>query len=124
MSLKARLEAEIAADGPIDVAAFMNRCLHDPQDGYYATRPAIGERGDFVTAPQVSQMFGELIGLWLIEAWRGLGSPGRVILAEAGPGDGTLMADVLRASRLDPAFRAAARLWLIETSDAAATGAG
>ena len=56
MSLKDRLAAEIAADGPIDVAAFMTRCLHDPADGYYATRPAIGEAGDFITAPQVSQM--------------------------------------------------------------------
>jgi SAM-dependent MidA family methyltransferase len=116
MSLKDRLRAEIAAAGPIDVAAFMARCLHDPQDGYYATRPALGERGDFITAPLVSQMFGELIGLWLIETWRGLGAPPRFVLAEAGPGDGALMADVLRAARLDPAFGAAAELWLIEVS--------
>ena len=58
MSLKARLEAEIAQAGPISVAAFMTRCLHDPRDGYYATRPALGEAGDFITAPLVSQMFG------------------------------------------------------------------
>src|ERR1700679_1400039 len=116
MTLKARLAAEIAADGPIDVASFMMRCLHDPLDGYYATRPALGERGDFITAPLVSQMFGELIGLWLIEAWRGLGAPARVILAEAGPGDGTLMSDILRAARLAPAFLAGAELWLVETS--------
>ncbi|HEY1425772.1 MAG TPA: SAM-dependent methyltransferase [Caulobacteraceae bacterium] len=116
MSLKARLEAEIAAGGPIDVAAFMTRCLFDPLDGYYATRPALGERGDFITAPMVSQMFGELIGLWLVETWRGLGAPPRFVLAEAGPGDGTLMADVLRAARLEPAFAAAAELWLIEPS--------
>lgn len=116
MSLKDRLKAEIAAAGPIDVAAFMARCLHDPEHGYYATRPALGERGDFVTAPLVSQMFGELIGLWLVETWRGLGAPPRFILAEAGPGDGTLMADVLRAARLEPAFGAAAELWLIEPS--------
>src|SRR5277367_3405452 len=116
MSLKARLAAEIAADGPIDMATFMMRCLHDPADGYYATRPALGEAGDFITAPLVSQMFGELIGLWLIEAWRGLGSPARFVLAEAGPGDGTLMSDVLRAGRLDPEFRAAAKVWLLESS--------
>jgi NADH dehydrogenase [ubiquinone] 1 alpha subcomplex assembly factor 7 len=116
MSLKARLVAEIAADGPISVADYMTRCLHDPRDGYYATRPALGARGDFITAPLVSQMFGELIGLWLIEAWRGLGAPGRVVLAEAGPGDGTLMSDILRAARLAPAFLAAAELWLVETS--------
>jgi SAM-dependent MidA family methyltransferase len=116
MTLKARLAAEIAADGPIDIAAFMARCLHDPLDGYYATRPALGARGDFITAPLVSQMFGELIGLWLIEAWRGLGAPARFVLAEAGPGDGTLMSDLLRAARLDRAFLAAAELWLVETS--------
>jgi SAM-dependent MidA family methyltransferase len=117
MSLKARLAAEIAAEGPIDVAAFMLRCLHDPLDGYYATRPALGARGDFITAPLVSQMFGELIGLWLVETWRGLGAPPRMILAEAGPGDGTLMSDVLRAARVDPRFLAAAELWLIEASE-------
>jgi NADH dehydrogenase [ubiquinone] 1 alpha subcomplex assembly factor 7 len=116
MSLKARLQAEIAADGPISVADYMTRCLHDPLDGYYATRPALGEQGDFITAPLVSQMFGELIGLWLIEAWRGLGAPPRVILAEAGAGDGTLISDVLRAARLAPAFLAAAELWLVEIS--------
>jgi NADH dehydrogenase [ubiquinone] 1 alpha subcomplex assembly factor 7 len=116
MSLKHRLAAEIAAEGPIDIAAFMTRCLHDPLDGYYATRPALGERGDFVTAPLVSQMFGELIGLWLVETWRGIGAPARFVLAEAGPGDGALMADLLRAARLDPAFLRAAELWLVEVS--------
>ncbi len=116
MSLKSRLEAEIAASGPIGIDAFMTRCLHDPIDGYYTTRPALGEAGDFITAPIVSQMFGELIGLWLVETWRGLGAPSPFILCEAGPGDGTLMADVLRAARLAPAFLGAARLWLVETS--------
>jgi SAM-dependent MidA family methyltransferase len=117
MSLKARLAAEIAASGPIGVADYMLRCLHDPVDGYYATRPALGERGDFITAPLVSQMFGELVGLWLAETWRGMGKPPRVILAEAGPGDGTLMSDILRAARLAPTFVAACEIWLIETSE-------
>jgi len=116
MSLKERLAAEIAAGGPISIAEYMTRCLHDPQDGYYATRPAIGAAGDFITAPQVSQMFGELIGVWLMETWRGIGAPPRVLLAEAGPGDGTLMADILRVARMAPAFLAACELWLIETS--------
>ena len=116
MSLKSRLEAEIGATGPIGIDAFMTRCLHDPIDGYYATRPAIGEAGDFVTAPMVSQMFGELIGLWLVETWRGLGAPNPFLLCEAGPGDGTLMDDALRAARLAPEFLAATRLWLVETS--------
>jgi len=116
MTLKARLEAEIAASGPMGVDAFMTRCLHDPLDGYYATRPALGEAGDFLTAPLISQMFGELIGLWLVETWRGMGAPDRVLLCEAGPGDGTLMSDALRAARLAPDFLAAADLWLVETS--------
>ena len=115
-SLKDRLKAEIAASGPISVADYMLRCLHDPQDGYYATRPALGAEGDFLTAPLVSQMFGELIGLWAVETWTRMGRPARFVLAEMGPGDGTLMSDMLRAARLAPGFLAAAELWLIETS--------
>jgi NADH dehydrogenase [ubiquinone] 1 alpha subcomplex assembly factor 7 len=116
MSLLERLRAEIAAAGPISVADYMNRCLHDPRDGYYATRPALGEGGDFITAPLVSQMFGELIGLWAVESWTRLGKPTPFRLVEIGPGDGTLMSDLLRAVRLAPDFLAAADLWLIETS--------
>jgi len=116
LGLKERLAAEIAAAGPMDVAAYMARCLHDPLHGYYATRPALGEAGDFITGPLVSQMFGEIVGLWLAEVWRGLGAPERVILAEAGPGDGTLMSDALRAAKLAPSFLDACELWLIETS--------
>jgi NADH dehydrogenase [ubiquinone] 1 alpha subcomplex assembly factor 7 len=116
MPLLDRIRAQIAHLGPLSVADYMDICLHDPQAGYYATRPALGEDGDFITAPLVSQMFGELIGLWAVEVWRGMGAPAPFILAEAGPGDGTLMADLLRAARLDDAFIAAAQLWLIETS--------
>ena len=97
MSLKQRLRDQIAQTGPITVAEYMVACLHDPQDGYYATRPALGEGGDFITAPLVSQMFGELLGLWTAEVWFRLGRPDRVLLVEAGPGDGTLMVDALRA---------------------------
>ena len=111
-----RLRTQIAQLGPISVADYMDICLHDPRCGYYATRPALGEHGDFITAPLVSQMFGELIGLWAVEVWRGMGAPSPFVLAEAGPGDGTLMADLLRAARLDAGFMAAANLWLIETS--------
>jgi SAM-dependent MidA family methyltransferase len=116
MNLKSRLQAQIRASGPITLAAYMHACLHDPKDGYYATRPGLGEDGDFITAPLVSQMFGELLGAWVVETWRGLGRPGQVLLAEAGPGDGALMSDMLRTARLDPAFLAAAELWLVETS--------
>ena len=116
VSLKDRLRAEIAQSGPISVADYMARCLHDPEDGYYATRPALGADGDFITAPLVSQMFGELIGLWAVETWARMGRPAAFVLAEMGPGDGTLMSDALRAARLAPEFLAAARLYLVETS--------
>jgi len=116
MPLLDRIRAQIAQLGPLSVADYMEICLHDPQAGYYATRPALGEDGDFITAPLVSQMFGELIGLWAVEVWRGMGAPNPFLLVEAGPGDGTLMADLLRAARLDPKFIAAAQLWLVETS--------
>ena len=116
MSLAERLKAQIAADGPLTVAQYMTACLHDPQDGYYAVRPRLGDGGDFITAPLISQMFGELLGLWAVEAWSRMGEPASFLLVEAGPGDGTLMSDVLRAVRLAPGFTAAARLFLIETS--------
>ncbi len=116
MRLRERLAEIIRQSGPMSVDAYMTHCLHDPQDGYYATRPAIGAGGDFITAPAISQMFGELIGLWAAECWSRLGCPARVILAEAGPGDGTLMSDVLRAARAAPDFLAAAEVWMVEVS--------
>ncbi|MBO9706751.1 MAG: class I SAM-dependent methyltransferase [Caulobacter sp.] len=116
MSLLDRLRAQIAQDGPISVPEYFTRCLHDPRDGYYANRPALGEGGDFVTAPGVSQMFGELVGLWILETWDRMGRPSPVRLVEMGPGDGTLMSDVLRAARLLPDFLAAADAWLVEVS--------
>lgn len=120
MSLLDRLKAQIAHDGPIGVPEFFTRCLHDPRDGYYATRPGLGglgdAGGDFITAPLVSQMFGELIGLWVLETWTRMGRPAPFRLVEMGPGDGTLMSDLLRAGRLEPAFLAAAEVWLVEVS--------
>ncbi|MGV8929050.1 MAG: class I SAM-dependent methyltransferase [Brevundimonas sp.] len=116
MSLRDRLAREIALTGPMTVADYVTRCLHDPEGGYYATRPALGATGDFITAPMISQMFGELIGLWAVELWHRLGAPERVRLVEVGPGDGTLMADALRAARLDPEFLRAVDLILIEPS--------
>jgi len=116
MSLLDRLKAQIAQDGPIGVPEFFTRCLHDPRDGYYALRPDLGAGGDFITAPLVSQMFGELIGLWVLETWTRMGRPSPVRLVEMGPGDGTLMSDLLRAGKLDPEFLAAAQVWLVEVS--------
>lgn len=116
MSLEAKLRAEIAAGGPLTVAQYMTACLWDSQWGYYATRPQLGADGDFVTAPMVSQMFGELIGLWMARTWEALGRPRRVRLVEVGPGDGTLFSDLLRAARVLPGFLDAADLWLVEVS--------
>jgi SAM-dependent MidA family methyltransferase len=115
-SLQHRLAAQIAQTGPLTVAQYMTACLHDPQGGYYATRPALGEAGDFITAPLVSQMFGELIGIWAASAWRLIGEPEAFRLVEMGPGDGTLMEDLLRAGRALPGFLEAADVWLVETS--------
>ncbi|MFT4956080.1 MAG: NADH dehydrogenase [ubiquinone] 1 alpha subcomplex assembly factor 7 [Brevundimonas sp.] len=116
MALIDRLRREIALTGPMTVADYVTRCLHDPEGGYYAARPNLGARGDFITAPLVSQMFGELIGLWAVEVWTRLGAPDRFRLVEVGPGDGTLMDDALRAARLAPAFLEACDLLLIEPS--------
>ncbi|HUA53275.1 MAG TPA: SAM-dependent methyltransferase [Candidatus Sulfotelmatobacter sp.] len=117
--LERMIRAEIAASGPMDVAEFMARALGDPVHGYYRTRDPLGAKGDFITAPEVSQMFGELIGLWCAETWQRLGAPTPVHLVELGPGRGTLMADALRATaRAAPAFRAALDLHLVETSPA------
>ncbi|MES2724654.1 MAG: class I SAM-dependent methyltransferase [Pseudomonadota bacterium] len=116
MGLRDRLIAQVRESGPMSVAQYMTACLHDPQDGYYATRPALGADGDFITAPLVSQMFGELIGLWAVACWQAMGRPSPFRLVEMGPGDGTLMDDMLRAARLAPDFVAAGDVWLVETS--------
>ena len=116
--LDRRLAARIARHGPMTVAEFMGRVLTDPQQGYYMSGDPFGARGDFVTAPEISQMFGELLGLWCAETWQRLGAPDPVLLVELGPGRGTLMADALRAAGALPAFRQALRLHLVEISPA------
>lgn len=116
MNLEERLKARILAEGPISVADYMTACLHDPRDGYYTVRPSLGPEGDFITAPLVSQMFGEFMGLWAVAVWQGLGAPARFRLVEVGPGDGALMDDALRAASLLPAFLDAAELVLVEPS--------
>lgn len=113
-TLKDRLIAMIQASGPLSIAAYMELCLHDRQHGYYATRPGLGR--DFITAPEISQVFGELLGLWAAHEWQQLGSPARVSLVEIGPGRGTLMTDALRAAAAVPGFAAAAELHFIEPS--------
>lgn len=108
----------IRATGPIPLDRYMALALGHPVHGYYVTRDPLGRAGDFVTAPEVSQMFGEMIGLWAAETWRLMGAPDPVRLVEFGPGRGTLAADALRAAAALPAFRAAITLHLVETSPA------
>ncbi|MEC3859885.1 SAM-dependent methyltransferase [Mesobacterium sp. TK19101] len=112
------LRAQIAASGPLTVAQYMATCLLHPEHGYYTTAQPFGAAGDFVTAPEISQMFGELIGLSLAQAWLDQGAPTPFVLAEPGPGRGTLMADILRATARVPGFHAAARIVLVEASPA------
>ena len=111
-----RLAALISESGPIPVDQFMMMVLTDPEDGYYTQSDPIGARGDFITAPEVSQMFGELLGLWAVDSWQRLGSPARFHLVELGPGHGTLMADALRAAQVMPAFADALTLHMVEAS--------
>lgn len=106
----------IRSEGPMPVSRYMALCLGHPKHGYYITRDPFGAAGDFTTAPEISQIFGELIGLWTASAWLSLGAPAPFRLVELGPGRGTLMADMLRAGRLVPGFREAARVHLVETS--------
>src|SRR5262245_43238684 len=116
--LAARLRDRIAREGSISVHDYMEACLGDRRSGYYKTRQPIGEAGDFITAPEISQIFGELIGVWCIAVWQAMGAPSSVIVAELGPGRGTLMADALRAWRSAPEFLARVSVALIETSPA------
>jgi NADH dehydrogenase [ubiquinone] 1 alpha subcomplex assembly factor 7 len=106
----------IEEEGPISLARYMALALAHPRHGYYATRDPLGAGGDFVTAPEVSQVFGELLGAALAHHWRELGAPARVHLAELGPGRGTLMADLLRVAAAVPGFSEAAVIHLVETS--------
>lgn len=117
MTLKDHLTAMIRASGPMDVAEFMRLCLLHPTLGYYTTRTPFGVKGDFTTAPEISQMFGELIGLALAQTWMDQGAPARFSLVELGPGNGTLMADLMRATRHVPGFHTAAELYLLEASE-------
>jgi NADH dehydrogenase [ubiquinone] 1 alpha subcomplex assembly factor 7 len=115
--LALKLKDRIRRGGPIAVDRYLEACLHDPQHGYYVKRPAIGAGGDFITAPEISQMFGELIGLWCVVVWQQMGAPGAFNLIEFGPGRGTLMRDALRAMRVRPEVLAAVRVVLLDCSE-------
>ena len=114
--LSAVLAAEIEAGGPLSVARFMELALGHPTFGYYRRRDPLGAAGDFVTAPEISQTFGEILGLWLAQAWIDLGRPAPVRLVELGPGRGALLADLLRATACVPDFHTALALHLVESS--------
>lgn len=114
--LAERLVRLIAAQGPMPLPQFMGIALHDPRHGYYATREPIGAIGDFVTAPEISQIFGELLGAWLVQAWRDQGAPSPARLVELGPGRGALMGDVLRVAKRDPEFLDSIEIVLVESS--------
>jgi NADH dehydrogenase [ubiquinone] 1 alpha subcomplex assembly factor 7 len=115
-SLETRIRDAIRRDGPVPVDRFIERALLDPEHGYYRRREALGAAGDFVTAPEISQMFGEIVGLWLAQAWLDLDRPAPVQLVELGPGRGTLLADVMRVGRGAPGFVGAVTLRLVEAS--------
>src|SRR5476651_580719 len=112
-----RIARRITIAGPISVADFMAEALGHPTLGYYRRPMPLGVGGDFTTAPEISQMFGELVGAWLAERWLAIGQPKPVGLVELGPGRGTLMADALRATRGVPGFHAAIDLHLVETNE-------
>jgi SAM-dependent MidA family methyltransferase len=114
--LLAHLREIIARDGPMPLDRYMQACLGDPEHGYWQRPATIGGQGDFVTAPEISQVFGELIGLWSALAWERMGRPAPLRLVELGPGRGTLMRDALRAARALPGFRDAATVHLVEMS--------
>lgn len=115
-ALADKIIRRIRAEGPLSVAAYMAMALHDPALGYYASRRPIGAAGDFVTAPEISQVFGELVGVWCALMWERIGRPDPVVVAELGPGTGVLAADLLRAAAALPEFRRALRLYLVEAS--------
>lgn len=110
------LQRRITATGPITLADYMADCLLHPDHGYYTTGAPLGAAGDFITAPEISQMFGEMIGLALAQAWLDQGRPAPFVLAELGPGRGTLMADLWRATANVPGFHQAAQIHLLEAS--------
>lgn len=115
-ALRDEIAAIIAQEGPITLERYMLLALSHPTLGYYMTRDPFGAAGDFITAPEISQMFGELVGLWAQEAWRAAGAPASTHLIELGPGRGTLMSDVLRVARISPAFFKSIDAHLVETS--------
>jgi NADH dehydrogenase [ubiquinone] 1 alpha subcomplex assembly factor 7 len=112
--LQSEIKKLIKSSGPMPVWRYMELCLMHPQHGYYISRDPLGREGDFTTAPEVSQMFGELLGLWAASVWKAMGSPPLLRLVELGPGRGTMMADALRALRVLPPLYQMLNIHLVE----------
>ncbi len=119
MSLTEKLKKRLATEKFISVAEYMSACLLDPEFGYYATRTPFGTKGDFITAPEISQIFGEIIGAWVASAWQSAGNP-EASIVELGGGRGTLMHDALRATKNVPHFHARTQVVMVEASPALA----
>jgi SAM-dependent MidA family methyltransferase len=116
--LAEKIKSLIRANGPISVTDYFALCLADPEHGYYRTREPFGRHGDFITAPEISQLFGEMVGIFMVHAWQRHGTPTEVRLVEIGPGRGTMMADMLRViKRIAPAVFDDLHVHLVETSD-------
>jgi NADH dehydrogenase [ubiquinone] 1 alpha subcomplex assembly factor 7 len=115
-ALETEIRRRITGAGPMPVGQYMALCLTDPEHGYYMQRDPLGARGDFITAPEISQMFGELLGLWSMAVWKLMGEPDSLRLIELGPGRGTMMLDILRTAYALPEFRKALRLHFVEVS--------
>ncbi|RCL02873.1 MAG: methyltransferase [Candidatus Tokpelaia sp. JSC161] len=115
--LEKKIIQMISKKGPIQISEYMKICMTDPEHGYYQTRKPFGLEGDFTTAPEISQIFGEIIAIWVISTWRQMSKPPYFLLCEAGPGRGTLMDDILRSlKKLVPEFLESAKIILIEKS--------
>ena len=110
------IKQEIRDNGPMDLGRYMNLCLGHPEHGYYMTRDPFGVNGDFTTAPEISQMFGEMVGAWVADTWMKMGAPSSFILLECGPGRGTLMSDIMRATKNVAGFKEAVQIHLLEIS--------
>ena len=112
--LQSEIKKLIKSSGPMPVWRYMELCLTHPEHGYYVSRDPLGREGDFITAPEVSQMFGELLGLWTASVWKAIGSPPVLRLVELGPGRGTMMADALRALRVLPPLFQSLSIHMVE----------
>ena len=114
--LEQQIIKTIRQDGPMALDRYMSLCLAHPEHGYYMSRDPFGRGGDFTTAPEISQMFGELIGIWCVSSWQTLQVPDPFHLIELGPGRGTLMADLLRAAKVMPGFHDSVQVHMVESS--------